>query len=257
MWKMNNIPLGFIVIITAAACILLGSQWALAGQGTAPLYPGPVVSGGENTATIGGEGGEETRTYKIYYTRVPLNEVAAWYEGKMPEKSSDNTNRIVFNGPRRSSLEYDAVVVWRNESGITEYDILDPLEEEIALGAAGVVKTNYSRKDLEAVKAKYGYLADETFSPHFSAEERLAACQEKMESGVASAQQDQMSLQVKLGDLARQGRFEEMQQYLSQAQNVTSNTTQAMSVSHWDDWVGCLSELEPEVFRAEILIRIK
>jgi len=246
-----------LIATIAAAGILLGGQWASAGQGTAPLYPGQVVSGGENTGTIGGEGGGETRTYKIYYTRDPLNKVAAWYEGKMPEKSSDSTNRIAFNGSRGSSLEYDAVVVWRNESGITESDILDPLEEEIASGSAGVVKTNYTRKDLEAVKAKYGYLADEAFFPHFSAEEKLAACQEKMESGVSSAQQGQVSLQTKLEELARQGRFAEMQQYLEQAQNMASNTTQAMSVSHWDEWIACLDKIDAGAFRAGISIRVQ
>ena len=255
MRKMNNIPLGFIVIITAAACTLLGGQWASAAP--APLYPGQMVSGGENTATIDGEGGGETRTYKIYYTRDPLNKVVAWYEGKMQKKSDVGTNRISFNGPRGSSLEYDAVIIWRNDSGITESDILDPLEEEIASGAAGVVKTSHTRKDLEAVKAKYVYLADEAFFPSFSAEEKLAACKEKMGGGVSGAQQDQVSLQTKLEELARQGRFAEMQQYMSQAQKLTSNTTQAMSVSHWDEWIACLDEIDAGAFRSAISIRIK
>ena len=244
-----------VIAVIVSAGILLGGQWASAGP--APLYPGQVVSGGENTATIDGEGGGETRTYKIYYTRDPLNKVAAWYEGKMPEKSLDSTNRIVFNGPRGISLEYDAVVIWRNDSGITESDILDPLEEEIASGAAGVVKTSHSRKDLEAVKAKYVYLADEAFFPHFSAEEKLAACKEKMGGGVSSAQQDQVSFSTKLEELARQGRFAEMQQYMSQAKQLTSNTTQAMSVSHWDEWIVCLDKIDAGAFRAGISIRIK
>jgi len=243
--------------IIAAAGILLGGQFASAGQGAAPLYPGPVVSGGENTATIDGEGGGETRTYKIYYTRDPLGKVVTWYEGKMPDKSSDGTNRIVFNGPRGSALEYGAVVIWRNDSGLTESDILYPLEGEISSGTAGVVKTDHTRKDLEAVKAKYGYLADEAFFPSFSAEEKLAACQEKMESGLGSAQQDQVSLQTTLEELARQGRFAEMQQYMSQAKQLTSNTTQAMSVSHWDEWIACLDKIDAGAFRAGISIRIK
>lgn len=244
-----------VIATIAAAVILLGGQWASAGP--APLYPGQVVSGGENTATVDGEGGGETRTYKIYYTRDPLNKVVAWYEGKMPKKSYDGTNRIGFNGSRGSSLEYDAVVIWRNDSGITESDILDPLEEEIASGSAGVVKTSHSRKDLEAVKAKYGYLAEEAFFPRFSAEEKLSACKEKMGGGVSSAQQDQVSLSTKLEELARQGRFAEMQQYMSQAKQLTSNTTQAMSVSHWDEWIVCLDKIDAGAFRAGISIRIK
>ncbi len=254
---MRNFASKTIFTIIAAAGILLGGQWASAGQGAAPLYPGPVVSGGENTATIDGEGGGETRTYKIYYTRDPLGKVVAWYEGKMPDQSSDGTNRIVFNGPRGSSLEYDAVVIWRNDSGITESDIVDPLEGEIASGAAGVVKTDHTWKDLEAVKAKYGYLADEAFFPHFSAEEKLAACKEKMGGDVGSAQQDQVSLQTTLEELARQGRYAEMQQYMSQAKQLTSNTTQAMSVSHWDEWIACLDEIDAGAFRSAISIRIK
>ncbi len=244
-----------VITIIAAAGILMASQWASAAP--APMYPGQVVSGGKNTAIVDGEGGGETRTYKIYYTRDPLSKVVAWYEGKMPKRFDDGTDRIAFNGPRGSSLEYDAVVIWRNDPGITESDILDPLEEEIASGSAGVVKTNRSRKDLEAVKAKYLYLADEAFFPHFSAEEKLAACKEKMGGGVSSAQQDQVSLSDKLEELASQGRFAEMQQYMSQAKQLTSNTTQAMSVSHWDEWIACLDEIDAGAFRAGISIRIK
>jgi len=247
---------GSVFSIIAVAGILLGSQWAHA-DGSAPMYPGQVVSGGEKTEIIDGEGKAETRTYKIYYTREAFGKAVAWYEGKMPKKSYESTNRISFNGRRGSSLEFDAVVVWRNGSGITESDILDPLEGEIASGSAGVVKTNHSRKDLEAVKAKYVYLADEAFFPHFSADEKLAACKEKMEGGVSGAQQDQVSLQTKLEELARQGRFAEMQQYMSQATQLTSNTTQAMSVSHWDEWIACLDEIDAGAFRSAISIRIK
>ncbi|MFV1956905.1 MAG: hypothetical protein ACC669_03935 [bacterium] len=253
MKRFNTIRFTFCFILAFAFVI----DSAAHAAGTAPVYPGQVVSGGENTGTIYGERGEETLTYKIYYTRDPLGKVVAWYEGKMPKKSSDSANRIAFNGPRGSSLEYDAVVVWRNESRITEYDIVDPLEKEIALGGAGVVKTNYTRKDLEAVKAKYGYLADEALFPHFSAEEKLAACKEKMGSGVRNAEQDHLSLQTKLEELVRQGRFAEMEQYMSQAQELTSNTIQAMTVSHWDEWIACLDELEAGAFRAAISIRIK
>ncbi len=252
---MKTLTSMFVFTLISVAGILLGSQWASAAP--APLYPGQMVSGGENTATIDGEGGGETRTYKIYYTRDPLNKVAAWYEGKMPKKSYVGTNRIGFNGTKGSFLEYDAVIIWRNDSGITESDILDPLEEEIASGTAGVVKTSHSRKDLEAVKGKYVYLADEAFFPHFSADEKLAACKEKMGGGVSGAQQDQVSLQKKLEELARQGRFAEMQQYMSQAKQLTSNTTQAMSVSHWDEWIACLDEIDAGAFRSAISIRIR
>ncbi len=50
-----------VFTIIAAAGILLGGHLAHAA-GTAPMYPGQVVSGGENTAIIDGEGGGETRT---------------------------------------------------------------------------------------------------------------------------------------------------------------------------------------------------
>jgi len=78
-----------------------------------------------------------------------------------------------------------------------------------------------------------------------------------MGGGVSSAQQDQVSLSTKLEELARQGRFAEMQQYMSQAKQLTYNTTQAMSVSHWDEWIVCLDKIDAGAFRAGISIRIK
>lgn len=234
---------------------LIGGQWVSADP--APVYPGKVIPGGEQTEQTDGEGGSQTRTYKIYYTRDSISKVVAYYEGKFPDKLTENSDRVVFAGPRGSTLEDDAVIVWRNASGLTESDLLDPLEEEVASASAGLKKSGHRRKDLESVKKKYGYLANEAFFPNFSAEDKLAACQDSMESDVNSAEQDQLSLQEKLEGLAKEGRFAEMQQYMSQAEQLTSNTVQAMSASHWDEWVACLDELDSGAFRAGISIRIK
>jgi len=254
---MNTSIFRSILAVIAAAGILLGSQWASAGQGPAPLYSGPAVEGEQRTVVLDGEGENTTRIFRVFYTRDTLEKVAAYYTGKMPKKTSSSPTKVKFDGPRGTPLEYDAVTVWRPESGLAEYELFDPLKEEMAKEQSGVVNGHHTQDDLKTLQARYGYLADETFFPDFSAKEKLAACKEKMEGGVSSAEQDQMSFSAKMQELASQGRFAEMQEYLSQAQNLTSNTMQAMSVSQWDVWTGCLSELEAKMFRAEILIRIK
>lgn len=254
---MNTSIFRSILAVIAAAGILLGSQWASAGQGPAPLYSGPAVEGEQRSVVLDGEGENTTRIFRVFYTRDTLEKVAAYYTGKMPKKTSSSPTKVEFNGPENTPLEYDAVTVWRPDSGLSEFDILDPLREEMGKEQGGVVNGHHTRDDLEAVKAKYGYLAEEAFFPDFSPKEKLEACKQKMGSGVDSAKQGQLSYQAKMQELASQGRFAEMQEYLSQAQNLTSNTMQAMSVSQWDVWTGCLSELEAKMFRAEILIRIK
>ncbi|NOY86754.1 MAG: hypothetical protein GXP52_05590 [Deltaproteobacteria bacterium] len=239
----------------AVAIVLLGGQWASAGP--APLYPGPAVEGEQRVVVLEGEGGNTTRIFRIFYTRDPLKKVAAYYEGKMPQKTASSATEATFDGSPGTPLEYGAVKVWRPAAVLSEFDLFDPLKEEMGKEQAGMGNGHHTQHDLKALQARYGYLADEAFFPGFSPRERLKGCRKKTGSGIGKAKQDQASLQARIQELASQGRFGEMQQLLSQAQGVTSNTNQAMSVSHWDEWTGCLDELDAGAFRTQINIRIK
>lgn len=246
----------FIIISILIAAVILLIPGECASQAMGPLYPGSFDTKKEKKIVI--EGVAEPRVYKIYYSKDAYKKVLQYYARKMGKKVRESHSREEdFDGPKGSPLEYSAVKITNPASGLTEADLLDPLKKEVGAGIGGVTKTSHTWEDIEKVKQKYGYLASEAFFPNFSPQEKLAACGKKTGSGVKTAAEDHKALQDKAQELAKQGRYKEMQQLLAGLQGAASNTTTAISESHWDEWISCLKELDSKAYRAEIMLRVK
>lgn len=253
MKRFNNI--GFALCLILAITFAIGSVANAAGP--APLYTGPTVQGEQTSELIAGEGDDYTLVWDVYYTKDTKDKVVAFYEANMAKKSSYDFETTMFTGPDGSPLKYQAVMVRIPDNGIDEGDLFDPLRKEVSKDQGGVGHGGRTQADLKAAMARYGYLAEEAFFPDFSAADKLAACKEKVESGETGAAEDSLALQNKLQELAMQGRFAEMQQYMGQAQDMTSNMQQAVGASQWDGWIGCLDELVEGAYRVQIEIRVK
>ncbi len=244
-----------------AVCIAMTTvcaSGACAGAGMAPMYPGPVESGPEVEYYWVQEGDVPPRVYQTYKTRDAFEKVVEYYTKEMDGSAPDVSElEARFDGEKGSPLQYDAVIIRRSDSGLSEGVLFDPLKKEISQGAAGMKTESHTWKDLDDVKTKYGYLAGYAFFPGFSAEKKLAECRKTAGADTDAAKQDNDALMKKIQELGQQGRFAEMQRLMDDVVGLADNVTQAEAVSHWDEWVACLDELDRRAFRAVIWIRKK
>jgi len=235
----------FLLLMLAVTCPVLA----------APIYPGPLERGPEKEEWT--EGVPVPRLYQVYYTRDAFDRVVSFYRRHL-KPTSTGVEEVDFDDVAAGRAGYEAVIVRRYYSGLTEQTLFDPLQEEMTAVAAGMRQGTHGQKDLDAVRAKYGYLAKFAFFPGFSAKEKLQACRRQVDSGTDTARAGIEDYGRRMEELARQGRFAEMQQLVAgRGMQESAGMQQAMKVSHWDDWVACLDDLDRHAFRTEIWVRKK
>ncbi len=237
-------------ITAGIAIVVLCSTSAFAAS--APPYPGPTLKGERVEQTDSGEGYSKTVVWDVYYAKDSRAKVVAFYKQKGFKVIRDDQGDTVLASPGAADW---AVVV--HTSG-NDSDFFGPLEDEVmqqgGMQAAGLVGTAHTRKDLEAVKAKYGFLATEAFIPDGSISDRLSACEDRINAEMDNFNDESESIDQKMQQLAMQGRYDAMQKLANQrmAQGMGGSTA-----SHWDAWIACYEALARDAYRSEIRIRVR
>ena len=142
----------------------------------------------------------------------------------------------------------------RKRKSIEEERLFSGMEDDM-LNSQMAGTSKHSSADLNKLKQRYLFLTKRWY-PGFDVDEKLHGCKnmrsQNMEGIESARDPDAMAAQIQ--QLVAQGKFDEATQMAQAgAQSGMAEQNESMR-DNWDDWVGCLDDIDSHSYRTKIMI---